>query len=432
MRNTGYFKNKKITVVGLARSGYASAALLSDLGAKVSVTDKNINETTKGYAVKLQSRKVEIELGRHTQEFIKDRDTIVISPGVDNRALPVIWAENFRIPIISEIELAWNLCPATVIAVTGTNGKTTVTTLIGKVLEAGGERVYICGNIGNPFCGQVSLMQGADCVSLEVSSFQLERIDKFKPKISVILNFSRNHLDRYKDMEDYLEAKKRIFMNQDKGDYLILNYQDPVLKKISKEAKAGVVYFNESTEKNPNHSAVMAVAKILGIEEKTCLGVLADFKGVEHRLEEVAQFNGVAFINDSKATTADSTIWALNNTEEPVVLIAGGRDKGLDFTVIRDLVKKKVKSLVLIGEAREKIKQALNNILPIKEASSLEEALAIAWAEAEKGDAILLSPMCASFDMFANFEERGNCFKRVVRDLISKLKTQNSKLQLKT
>jgi len=432
MRNTDYFKDKKISVVGLARSGYASAALLSDLGAKVSVTDKNINQTTRGYAVKLQPRKIEIELGRHTRGFIKDRDLIVISPGVDNHALPVIWAENFRIPIISEIELAWWLCPATVIAVTGTNGKTTVITLIGKVLEVAGKRVYICGNIGNPFCGQVSLMQGGDFVSLEVSSFQLERIDKFKPKISVVLNFSRNHLDRYKDMQEYLEAKKRIFMNQDKGDYLILNYQDPVLKKISKEAKAGVVYFNRSTDKNPNHSAVMAVAKILGIKEETCFGVLADFKGVEHRLEEVAQFNGIQFINDSKATTVDSTIWALNNTDKPIILIAGGRDKGLDFTVIRDLVRKKVKAIVLIGEAREKIKQALNGILPIKEASSLEGALDIAWSGAEKGDAILLSPMCASFDMFVNFEERGNCFKQAVRNLISKLKPQDSKLQLKT
>lgn len=432
MRNIDYFKNKKITVVGLGRSGYASASLLCDLGAGVSVTDKNINETIRSYADKLESKHIEIELGKHSQEFIKDKDLIVLSPGVDNQAQPVVWAESLHIPIISEIELAWDLCPATVIAITGTNGKTTVTTLIGRIIEAWGKCVYICGNIGNPFTGEVSFMRTSDYVSLEVSSFQLERIDKFKPKISVILNFTRNHLDRYKDMQDYLEAKKRIFMNQDKSDYLVLNYRDPTLRKLTKEAKAKIVYFNESDNLNPNHSAVMTVANILGIDKKICLSVLSDFKGVEHRLEYVDQLNGIEFINDSKATNVDSTIWALNNIDKPIILIAGGRDKGLDFTILRGLIGTKVKRLVLIGEAREKIRKALDGILPIDEVGSLESAVDIAWLQAKQGDAIILSPMCASFDMFANFEKRGNCFKEAVRNLISKCKTQNAKLQCKT
>lgn len=425
MINTDYFRNKKITVVGLARSGFASVSLLYDLGAKVSVTDKSINDVTKDNARKFPSKDIEIELGKHSQEFIKDRDLIVLSPGVDNKSLPVIWAQNLHIPIISEIELAWQLCPATVIAVTGTNGKTTVTTLIGKIIEAWGRCVHICGNIGNPFCGQVSQMQSSDFVSLEVSSFQLERIVKFKPKISLILNFSCNHLDRYKDIEEYLKAKKRIFMNQDKSDYLVLNYRQPQLKNLARETKAKVIYFNQSSTSNPNYSAVMAVADILGVEKKIYQEVFANFKGIEHRLEYVGRLNDIEFINDSKATTVDSTIWALDNTSRPIILIAGGRDKGLDFSILRNFIGKKVKYLILIGEAREKIKQALSGILPIRETESLGSALDIAWLQAIPGDVILLSPMCASFDMFANFEERGNCFKEAVRKLISKFKTQN-------
>lgn len=407
-----------MTVVGLARSGVAVASLLYDLGAKVSITDNSINDLTKNNAHKLKSKHIQIELGKHSQEFIKDTDLVVLSPGVDNSSLPVVWAQSFRIPIISEIELAWELCPATVIAVTGTNGKTTVTILIGKIIEAWGKRVHICGNIGNPFSGQVSSMEASDFVSLEVSSFQLEKIVKFKPKISVILNFTCNHLDRYKHMQEYLEAKKRIFMNQDKSNYLILNYRDPVLKNLAKETKAQVAYFNQSSRLNPNYSAVIAVGSILGIDKKICRDVFANFKGVEHRLEYVGQLNGVEFINDSKATTVDSTIWALNNINKPIILIAGGRDKGLDFSVLKDFLGNRVKRLILIGEAKEKIKQALGLSIPIREAESLEGALDIAWLQAEAGDCILLSPMCASFDMFTNFEERGDRFKRAVRKLI--------------
>ncbi|MBM3246276.1 MAG: UDP-N-acetylmuramoyl-L-alanine--D-glutamate ligase, partial [Candidatus Omnitrophica bacterium] len=219
MINTDYFRNKKITIVGLARSGLACANLLSDLGSQVSITDNNDTEATRANLEKLKSKKIKSELGRHTPEFVKGQDLLVVSPGVPDTALAVKWAEEFKVPAVSEIEIAAFLCPATIIAVTGTNGKTTVTTLIGRVLEKKGERAIVCGNIGNPFSGEVSKLREKDFVCLEVSSFQLEKIRGFKPKISVILNFSRNHLDRYKDMREYLEAKKRIFMNQDKEDY---------------------------------------------------------------------------------------------------------------------------------------------------------------------------------------------------------------------
>ena len=420
MRNTDYFKERKVLIVGLARSGLACANLLYDLGAKVYVTDNQDNTSTRLNASKIKSKEVKIELGRHSQEFIRDKDILVLSPGVPNDAMPVIWAQQFNIPIISEIEFAWILCPATVIAVTGSNGKTTVTTLIGKILEASGRRVFVCGNIGNPFSQEIEKMKEDDFVSLEVSSFQLERIIKFKPKISVILNFSANHLDRYKNMQEYLAAKKKIFLNQDETDYLVLNRQEPVLRQLAQEANAKVVYFTQAQGLNPNQAAVSAVGSILDIGQDLISGVFRDFKGIEHRLEFVAEVNNIKFINDSKATTVESVIWALENIHNPILLIAGGRHKGLDYSVILDLVRSKVKNVVLIGEAREKIKVAFRGFSAIEEADTLEDAVSKAFLKASPGDCVVLSPMCSSFDMFTDYEERGNVFKKAVYELAKK------------
>ena len=420
MRNTDYFKERKVLIVGLARSGLACANLLYDLGAKVYVTDNQDNTSTRLNASKIKSKEVKIELGRHSQEFIRDKDILVLSPGVPNDAMPVIWAQQFNIPIISEIEFAWILCPATVIAVTGSNGKTTVTTLIGKILEASGRRVFVCGNIGNPFSQEIEKMKEDDFVSLEVSSFQLERIIKFKPKISVILNFSANHLDRYKNMQEYLAAKKKIFLNQDETDYLVLNRQEPVLRQLAQEANAKVVYFTQAQGLNPNQAAVSAVGSILGIGQDLISGVFRDFKGIEHRLEFVAEVNNIKFINDSKATTVESVIWALENIHNPILLIAGGKHKGLDYSVILDLVRSKVKNVVLIGEAREKIKVAFRGFSAIEEADTLEDAVSKAFLKASPGDCVVLSPMCSSFDMFTDYEERGNVFKKAVYELAKK------------
>jgi UDP-N-acetylmuramoylalanine--D-glutamate ligase len=278
--------------------------------------------------------------------------------------------------------------------------------------------VHICGNIGNPFSVEIEKMKAEDYVSLEVSSFQLERIATFKPKISVILNFTPDHLDRYNNIKEYLEAKKRIFMNQDEEDYLVLNYADYTLRDLAKEAKAKVIYFGTSEGLNPNYQAVMAVAVILGISQDTVNSVLNNFRGLEHRMEYVAELNGIEFINDSKATNIESTFWALKNINKPIILIAGGRDKGLKFETIRDIVRDKVKLLILIGEAKMKLRQALKDVVDIKESDFLEEAVRLAFHNTKKGDCVLLSPMCASFDMFANFEERGNIFKKAVRELI--------------
>jgi len=417
MKNRDYFRGKNILVVGFARSGLSSVNLLYDLGAKVSVTDNEDSAITRENLNRLKSKDIKFELGKHSREFLRGIDFVVISPGVPQGALPLLWAKEEKIPVISEIELAWILCPAEVIAITGTCGKTTVTTLAGKVIAASGKRVFICGNIGNPFALEVEKMEEGDIVSLEVSSFQLENIDRFKPKISAILNLSRNHLDRYDNMQDYLRAKERIFKNQDDCDYLVLNYDDEVVRNLGRESRAKIVYFKKEKGLNPNQSAVLAIAGILGIDRNLVMDVFRNFKGVEHRLEEVLGVGGVRFINDSKSTTTEATIWALNNLTCPVILIAGGREKGNDYTKVLDIARKKLKSLILIGEARERIGSAFGSAVSVYKADSLKEAVEKAFSLGSPGECVLFSPMCKSFDMFSNYEERGQAFKTAVSQL---------------
>lgn len=418
MRNHDYFRGKSVTVVGLARSGLSCANLLFDLGAKVSVTDSQDNAITRQNASKLRSKEIKAELGAHTYEFIKGRDLVVISPGVPDSAPPIAWAGDLKVPVKSEIEIGSIVCPATIIAVTGSCGKTTVTTLIGKILEAEGRRVFTCGNIGNPFCGEIQDMREGDFVALEVSSFQLEHIVSFKPKAALILNFSRNHLDRYNNMEEYITAKKRIFMNQDEGDFLVLNKEDKLSGKIAAEAKAKVIFFSRTSSITSNQAAVAAIGGIFGIKEETCQKVFSEFKGLEHRFEFVAEINRVKFINDSKATTVESCKMALENLSSPVILIAGGRHKGLDYSGLLSSARGKVKVAILIGEARQNIREAFKEELPLEEANTLEEAVGKAYRNAKAGDSVLLSPMCSSFDMFSSYEERGRAFKKAVNDLL--------------
>lgn len=417
MRNSGYFRGKSVTVVGMARSGLACANLLYELGARVSVTDSGNGNLVRGNIKGLKSKEIKLELGKHTLDFIKGRNLVVISPGVDDTALPVVWAKKFGIPVISEIEVGWILCPAQVIAVTGSSGKTTVTTLIGQVLKAAKKRVFVCGNIGNPFTGEVKKMRPLDFAVLEISSFQLEKIQSFKPKVAVITNVSKNHLDRYPGMKEYIQAKKRIFLNQDKTDYLVLNKEDKELNKIPRETKAKVVFFKNKEGMNPNQSAVLAVSSILGISEKYCFKVFKSFKGLQHRMEAAADIAGVRFINDSKATTVESAVWALKNISAPVILIAGGRDKGVDYRALLPAAREKVKEAILIGEAKEKIKAAFKGVLAVSESATLEGAVRRAFFKARSGDCVLLSPMCSSYDMFSDYEHRGRVFKKAVSEL---------------
>lgn len=430
MRNTGYFKDKKITVVGLGRSGMACVKLLYDLGAQVYATDSQDSDALRRNASEIKSGKIKVELGRHSQEFIGGSNMIVVSPGVPMHSPLLSWAADSEIPVISEIELGWMLCPGTVIAVTGSNGKTTVTTLIGRALEkATDKKIFVCGNIGIPFCAEVAKIKEGDYVSLEVSSFQLEHIRDFRPKVSLMLNFSANHLDRYADLAEYLEAKKRIFINQDESDYLVINDDDPALKKLAEGSRARKVYFCAQEGLNPNQSAVMAVAAgILGIKRDVVLEVLQDFKGLEHRMEFVAEVNKVKFINDSKATTADSTLWALRGLGGGVILIAGGKDKGVDYGLILKSAPAKIREVILLGEAKERIAYALGGVLPIHRATTLTEAVNKAFALSRPGESVLFSPMCSSFDMFSSYEERGRAFKDCVFKL---LEGQNALCRLK-
>lgn len=425
-------EGKKITVVGAKRSGMALARLIVRLKGLARISDQGsedaLPEDFRNWA---GSNNVAFEFGGHSEAFIADSDMIVLSPGVSYFSECAEWAKGARIPVVGEIEFAAQYCPCPIIAVTGSNGKTTVSTLISKVLEQAGKANRLCGNVGSPFSDYVLDLQGTEYVVLEVSSFQMESVHDnaalgdseaalglkgFKPAVAIILNFSQNHLDRHKDMDEYFGAKKRIAINQDEGDYLVLNAKDDISKTIS--ANAQVVHFNQGDhDANPNHSAVLSVAHILGIDPSLCQQVFSEFEGVEHRLEKVRMLDGVEFINDSKATTAQSALWALNSINRPVVMICGGRDKNIDFSILSDAVRAKVKHMYVIGEARPKIREAFGDVIDLDECDGLEEAVEKAKSCASQGDCVLLSPMCASFDMFTDFEERGKVFKSLVNEL---------------
>ena len=424
-------ENKRITIVGGKRSGMALAKLALRLGALPKISEQgpesSLSEDFKAWA---GQKKILLEFGGHTQKFIQDSDLVVLSPGVPITALPVQWAREKQIPVLGEIEFAFQFCNKPVIAVTGSNGKTTTVTVIAEILKAAGKKVCLCGNVGDPFSKHIFDLEDKDYVVLEVSSFQLEvlldpqsQFKGFKPNISVWLNFSQNHLDRHKDLQEYFDAKKRIFLNQDKDDFAVLNFQDARLKELAGCLNPKVVFFNDPVALknregfNPNYLAALSVAKILGIKEEICLQVFKDFKGVEHRLEWVRSLNGVDFINDSKATTVEASRWALEQISRPIVLIAGGRDKNLDFSVINTLVQKKVRAMVVFGEAKEKLKKTFSPVVSIKEDHSLEGAVGTAKALAKAGDCVLLCPMCTSFDMFSSYEERGKVFKQIVHNL---------------
>jgi UDP-N-acetylmuramoylalanine--D-glutamate ligase len=336
-----------------------------------------------------------------------EADLVIASPGIPPRNFPKVKA-----PIISEIELGYRLLPGVkIVAVTGTNGKTTTTTLISLMLDC-----PAAGNIGVPL---ISVQDRTlKYVSLEVSSYQLETIAEFKPFISVMLNLTPDHKERHPTMEIYAEAKARIFLNQDKNDHVIYNANDPLVKRIvEKNAKCRKVPIYPYKPLQQNILAAKAVARICGIPDQKVEEVLKNFKGVEHRIEEVAEIGGVIAYNDSKATNPESTMVALDKIERPIILIAGGRDKNTPLDDMARAMKHKVKHIVLIGEASDRFAQAFRDF-PQTRAKTFAEAVDSAYAQAVPGDAVLLSPACASFDMFKNFEERGQQFKALVKQRV--------------
>ena len=427
-------KNKKVAVFGLGKSGIASAKKLHALGAHVIATDEKEPQGLDD----LHRLGVELELGGHTIRSVENTDLIIVSPGV-HLDIPVLEeAKRKNIPIISEIELAYRLLTKPIIAVTGTNGKTTTTTLIGEMLKAGGFRVAVAGNIGDPLVEVND--RGLDYIVAEISSYQLETIVDFKPWISLILNIQPDHLERHHTMQEYISQKARIFMNQTSDDYLIYNEDDGYVSEMVKRAKAKRIGFSSSHSaeiitlppgeiKIPgrhnleNALAAMQAAYLCGVKKETAAEVLHAFPGVPHRIEYINTLNGVDFYNDSKGTNPDSTLVAIDTFNgKGIILILGGRDKGVSLNALTEKVKQHVKAVVLIGEAAERFNKALDQggFKAIHHAGSMEEAVRQSFLLAKPNDVVLLSPACASFDMFNYFEERGEVFKKLCLNLAAR------------
>ena len=423
-------KGKRVTVVGLGNSGFNAAVLLKGIGARVRATDARDTPDVRKNTRILKNKDIKVETGGHTEAFLKGSRLIVLSPGVENASPAVKWAEKYGIPIIGEMELGYRFCKGRIIAITGTNGKSTVTALSGEILKDGGKDAVVCGNIGNSLCGEIGRIKKDTWVVLEVSSFQLERIEKFRPQIAAILNITDDHMDRYNKFTEYFNEKLKVFRNQTADDILILNGDAENLRALKEKAKSKVLFFSRSkfpdkinnmklkgTHNVENILAASLVGSLAGVSESSIGQTIKNFRPLPHRFETVVAIDGVLYIDDSKGTTVDSTYRALESCDKPVILIAGGKDKNSDYGFVKEIVRKKVKHLVLIGEAAAKIKKALGGVVETHEVGGMDEAVETARRLAKKGFIVLLSPMCSSFDMFKDYKERGGVFKRAVRRL---------------
>ncbi len=442
---------KKVLVVGLARTGIATAKFLKAKGSLVTTTEVKPKEETKEAVQELEGMDISSEWGGHQTETFLKQDMIVVSPGVDLSIDPIQRAIQHGVRIISEIELAYHFIHVPIIAVTGTNGKTTTTLLIGEMLKEDGRKVGVGGNVGEPM---VLFADGKDrweVLVVEISSFQLEAIEDFRPRISVLLNITEDHLDRYPSYAEYIEAKLRIFANQNSGDLAVLNGDDPIVMGFREKVKAEKALFSlkekpdegafsndqrislrlgekreeYSLVKAPlkgihnveNMMAALTTARLFGCSKKAIQTVLDRFKGLEHRLEFVREMGGVRFYNDSKGTNVGSVVKSLQSFSEPVILIAGGKDKNGDLTPLQQLIRKRVKHLILIGEAKERMNRELGGLTDTVMVKTLGEAVLLAHQKGKPGEVVLLSPACSSFDMFKDYKERGTVFKEAVRQL---------------
>ena len=421
---------RRVVVVGLGRSGQAAAELLSRVGCRVRVTEQRDTAELRTLRTALLHTGIEeVEVGGHTERLMDEVDCVVVSPGVPESIGPIQWALQRHLPILSEIELAFHFCRSPIVAVTGTNGKSTAVTLMAEVLNASGQSAIACGNLGTPFSSVVSQCTPETMAVVEISSFQLLWCEQFRPHIGVLLNVGTNHLDRHRDHAAYLAAKARLFQRQGPGDWAVLNGADPRVVLMGERFRARRVWFGENRS-NPSHlriapetqrvltegvQAVLQVGRLLGIADPLIWQVIRTFRGLEHRLEPVATIRGVHLVNDSKSTTPDSFLFALSQTQGDVIAIVGGRDKGLDFApLVEGLKTARIKGVVLLGESRSRLRTLLNGSGMVHESHTLDEAVSTALTLAEPGSTILFSPACASFDMFRNFEERGRAFKEII------------------
>ncbi|KAA3602033.1 MAG: UDP-N-acetylmuramoyl-L-alanine--D-glutamate ligase [Calditrichaeota bacterium] len=448
------FTDKKITVLGCARSGIAVAKLLRNANAEVLVSELQSDKNFEGEKRVFEIEGINYEFGGHTDKVLES-DFIVVSPGIPDKIQILQKALKKGIPLYSEIEIASQFCEAPIVAITGSNGKTTTTSMLGKIFEKAEIPCVVAGNIGLAFSEVVHKVRRKGVAIIEVSSFQLERIAKFKPKVAMLLNLTPDHLDRYASFIDYVKAKKQIFKNLDEDDFFIYNFDDSIVAQAALETVAKKVPFSSrqnlvdglmvvednvaiSTDnqkrlfcnKNEigikgehnllNALAAISVAKIFEIPEEKIVEGLKEFKGVEHRLEGVATINGIEFINDSKATNVDSVWWALGSFDKPLTLIAGGKDKGVDFERLKEVVNKRVKNLILLGETANKLKKDLGSYVKgeVLKVETMHEAVRKAFELASEDEIVLLSPACSSFDMYENFEMRGKDFKNEVQLLV--------------
>ena len=443
---------KRVLVLGLGRSGLASALFLKSHGARVTVSDTKSEDQLRDQIPALLDAGIAVETGGHTQRTLQNQDLLVVSPGVPVDAPPIVQARNLGHHVVGEIELAAQFLKGPIVAITGSNGKTTTTTLIGEILKAGGLKTLVGGNIGTAAISLAEKSTPETIIVLEVSSFQLETISAFRPKIAVVLNVTPDHLDRHRTFAAYVDAKARIFENQTAEDFAVLNADDPTCLELAGRTHAQVFWFSRKREieagafvragriafqQSGSEHEIMPVSEIPlkgahnleNVLAAACAGSLMDcpaeriraavrnFKAVEHRLEFVANIRGVEYYNDSKATNVDATIKALESFPANIHLILGGKDKGSDYTVLNQLLRKRVKSVYTIGAAAETIQSQIKGAANIVSSATIEAAVKQATAAAQPGDIILLAPACASFDQFQNYEHRGRVFKELVHQL---------------
>jgi UDP-N-acetylmuramoylalanine--D-glutamate ligase len=440
---------RRVTVVGLARSGVAACRLLVALGADVTGTDLRSAERVGPEVPELFRAGVRLVLGGHPPEAFRDAELVVVSPGVPSEHEALAACRARGVPVIGEVELAYRASTADLIAVTGTNGKTTTTALIGALLEGCGRPVAVGGNIGRPLSGDVLDLAPDALVVAEVSSFQLETVESFRPRVAALLNLTPDHLDRHPSLEAYREAKARVFRRQTAGDWAVINADDPGAAALARRARGRVLWFSRAgaVDEGTCLRDAWVTLRFEGVETPVCpvsdiflrgdhnvenvlaatacaawVGVAPDalrariraFRGVAHRIEWVRELGGVAFYNDSKGTNVEATRKALAAFREPLVLVAGGRDKGQDMRPLARAAAGRVRAAVLIGEGRATLGPALREVTAVHEAESMRAAVRLARTLAAPGDVVLLSPACASFDMFRDYEHRGEVFKAEV------------------
>ena len=446
-------KDKNILIMGLGISGVSSAKALKKMGAKVIINDAKTEDELSDKIYELKGLDVEYRLDSDDID-LNGIDLIVKSPGIPLDVKIIKKAIKENIEVITDIELADRISTNTFVAITGTNGKTTTTTLIGEIIKKSDRSCRITGNIGVGILWEIVNSAEEDIFVIETSSFQLESIKKFKPKVSLIINITPDHIKWHKSFENYIQAKAKIFKNQNKSDYTVLNYDDPLVKELGSKVNSNIVYFSKETKLDygiyiegdnivindgekvtsvmkynkiripgkhnlENSLAAIAVSWVMGISIDAIKSTLATFEGVEHRLEFVEELEGIKFYNDSKGTNPDASIKAIEAINKPIILIAGGLDKGSDFTEFIESFDGKVKALVLLGETAMKIKETAINkgFFNICIVENMSRAVQKSYELSEKGDNVLLSPACASWDMYQNFEVRGKDFKEAVRKL---------------